>query len=35
MTADVYFDVPKGTKLKTITLDAGLFTLAKDAVVAL
>ncbi|MFE9183015.1 DUF4352 domain-containing protein [Micromonospora haikouensis] len=35
VTANVYFDVPKGTKLKTITLDAGLFTLAEDAVVAL
>ncbi|MEK8107670.1 DUF4352 domain-containing protein [Micromonospora sp. M12] len=35
VTAAVYFDVPKGTKLKTITLDAGLFTLAEDAVVAL
>ncbi|MEH0986328.1 DUF4352 domain-containing protein [Micromonospora sp. CPCC 205556] len=33
--ANVYFDVPKGTKLKTITFDAGLFTLAKDAVVTL
>ncbi|MGC4780400.1 DUF4352 domain-containing protein [Micromonospora zamorensis] len=35
VTANVFFDVPKGTKLKTITLDAGLFTLAEDAVVAL
>lgn len=35
VTANVYFDVPKGTKLKTITLDAGLFTFAEDAVVAL
>ncbi|WP_309232324.1 DUF4352 domain-containing protein [Micromonospora tarensis] len=35
VTANVYFDVPKGTKLKMITLDAGLFTLAEDAVVAL
>ncbi|WP_254909631.1 DUF4352 domain-containing protein [Micromonospora sp. NBS 11-29] len=33
--ANVFFDVPKGTKLKTITFDAGLFTLAKDAVVTL
>lgn len=33
--ANVYFDVPKGTKLKTITFDAGLFTLAEDAVVTL
>ncbi|SCL29680.1 protein of unknown function [Micromonospora nigra] len=35
VTANVYFDVPKGTKLKTITLDAGLFTFAEDAVVTL
>ncbi|MGW5559975.1 DUF4352 domain-containing protein [Micromonospora sp. NPDC003944] len=35
VTANVFFDVPKGTKLKTITLDAGLFTLAEDAVVTL
>ncbi|QDY06927.1 DUF4352 domain-containing protein [Micromonospora sp. HM134] len=35
VTANVYFDVPKGTKLKTVTLDAGLFTFAEDAVVAL
>ncbi|MFF5171348.1 DUF4352 domain-containing protein [Micromonospora sp. NPDC000089] len=35
VTANVYFDVPKGTKLTTITLDAGLFTLAEDAVVTL
>ncbi|MFG1883463.1 DUF4352 domain-containing protein [Micromonospora sp. NPDC049102] len=35
VTANVYFDVPKGTKLKTITLDAGLLTLAEDAVVTL
>ncbi|MGC4773314.1 DUF4352 domain-containing protein [Micromonospora sp. DT44] len=34
-TVNVFFDVPKGTKLKTITLDAGLFTLAEDAVVVL
>ncbi|WP_433320427.1 DUF4352 domain-containing protein [Micromonospora chersina] len=33
--ANVYFDVPKGTKLKTITFDAGLFTFAEDAVVTL
>lgn len=33
--ANVYFDVPKGTKLKTITFDAGMFTLAEDAVVTL
>ncbi|MGC4791742.1 DUF4352 domain-containing protein [Micromonospora sp. DT178] len=33
--ANVFFDVPKGTKLKTITLDAGLFTFAEDAVVNL
>jgi hypothetical protein len=33
--ANVYFDVPKGTKLKTITFDAGLFTLAEEAVVTL
>ncbi|SCL35935.1 protein of unknown function [Micromonospora rhizosphaerae] len=33
--ANVYFDVPKGTKLKTITFDAGLLTLAEDAVVTL
>ncbi|MFK3981340.1 DUF4352 domain-containing protein [Micromonospora sp. NPDC050397] len=33
--AFVYFDVPKNTKLTTITFDAGLFTLAEDAVVAL
>ncbi|WP_327028230.1 DUF4352 domain-containing protein [Micromonospora sp. NBC_01740] len=33
--ANVFFDVPKGTKLKTITFDAGLFTLAEDAVVSL
>ncbi|QKW12653.1 DUF4352 domain-containing protein [Verrucosispora sp. NA02020] len=35
VTANVYFDVPKGTKLKSITLDAGLFTFAEDAVVVL
>lgn len=35
VTANVYFDVPKGTKLKTITFDAGLFTFAEDAVVTL
>ncbi|MEV4386272.1 DUF4352 domain-containing protein [Micromonospora sp. NPDC049580] len=35
VTANVFFDVPKGTKLKTVTLDAGLFTLAEDAVVVL
>ncbi|CCH16461.1 DUF4352 domain-containing protein [Micromonospora lupini] len=35
VTAHVFFDVPKGTKLKTVTLDAGLFTFAEDAVVAL
>lgn len=33
--ANVYFDVPKGTKLKTLTFDAGLFTFAEDAVVTL
>ncbi|WP_405433839.1 DUF4352 domain-containing protein [Micromonospora sp. NBC_00617] len=33
--ANVYFDVPKGTKLKTITFKAGLFTFADDAVVTL
>ncbi|MGN9804025.1 DUF4352 domain-containing protein [Micromonospora sp. L32] len=33
--ANVYFDVPKGTKLKTITFAAGLLTLAEDAVVTL
>ncbi|MEH1057140.1 DUF4352 domain-containing protein [Micromonospora sp. CPCC 206171] len=33
--ANVFFDVPKGTKLKTITFDSGLFTLAEDAVVNL
>jgi hypothetical protein len=33
--AFVYFDVPKGAKLSTITFDAGLFTLAEDAVVTL
>lgn len=33
--ANVFFDVPKGTKLKTITFDAGLFTFAEDAVVTL
>ncbi|WP_232534047.1 DUF4352 domain-containing protein [Plantactinospora sp. KBS50] len=33
--AKVHFDVPKGTKLKSITFDAGLFTLAEDAVVTL
>lgn len=33
--AFVYFDVPSGTKLATITFDAGLFTLAEDAVVTL
>ncbi|MEU9510193.1 DUF4352 domain-containing protein [Micromonospora sp. NPDC048170] len=33
--ANVFFDVPKGTKLKTVTFDAGLFTLAEDAVVNL
>jgi hypothetical protein len=31
----VYFDVPKNTKLTTIVFDAGLFTLAEDAVVSL
>ncbi|MEU1601986.1 DUF4352 domain-containing protein [Micromonospora matsumotoense] len=35
VTANVYFDVPKGTKLKTITLDAGVFTFAQDAVITL
>ncbi|GAB3077473.1 DUF4352 domain-containing protein [Micromonospora schwarzwaldensis] len=35
VSANVFFDVPKGTKLKTITFDAGLLTLAKDAVVTL
>ncbi len=35
VTANVFFDVPKGTKLKTITLDAGLFTFAEDAVITL
>jgi hypothetical protein len=33
--AFVYFDVPKGAKLTTITFDAGLFTLAEDAAVTL
>ncbi|MFC8616588.1 DUF4352 domain-containing protein [Micromonospora purpureochromogenes] len=33
--ANVYFDVPKGTKLTSITFDSGLFTLAQDAVVSL
>ncbi|SCL19232.1 DUF4352 domain-containing protein [Micromonospora inyonensis] len=33
--AFVFFDVPKGTKLTSITLDSGLFTLAEDAVVTL
>ncbi|MEJ3749524.1 DUF4352 domain-containing protein [Actinomycetes bacterium KLBMP 9797] len=33
--AFVYFDVPKGTKLTSITFDAGLFTRAEDAVVTL
>jgi hypothetical protein len=33
--AFVYFDVPKGAKLTTISFDAGLFTLAEDAVVTL
>ncbi|MGI5148039.1 DUF4352 domain-containing protein [Plantactinospora sp. CA-294935] len=33
--ASVYFDVPKGTKLSKIVFDAGLFTLAEDAVVSL
>ncbi len=33
--AFVYFDVPSGTKLATITFDAGLFTVAEDAVVTL
>ncbi|OZV83112.1 hypothetical protein CA850_06340 [Micromonospora echinospora] len=33
--AFVFFDVPKGTKLTSITFDAGLFTLAEDAVVTL
>lgn len=33
--ANVFFDVPKGTKLKTVTFDAGLFTFAEDAVVTL
>ncbi|MGW1059075.1 DUF4352 domain-containing protein [Micromonospora rubida] len=33
--ANVFFDVPKGTKLKTVTFDAGLFTFASDAVVTL
>ncbi|MFI7284119.1 hypothetical protein ACIBOV_28055 [Micromonospora chersina] len=28
MNANVYFEVPKGTKLKAITVAAGLFTLA-------
>ncbi|MDG4791846.1 DUF4352 domain-containing protein [Micromonospora sp. WMMD1102] len=33
--ANVYFDVPNGTKLKSVTFSAGLFTLAEDAVVSL
>ncbi|MEO3926161.1 DUF4352 domain-containing protein [Micromonosporaceae bacterium B7E4] len=33
--ASVYFDVPKGTKLSKVVFDAGLFTLAEDAVVSL
>lgn len=33
--AFVFFDIPKGVKLKTIIFDAGLFTLAEDAVVTL
>ncbi|MDQ7906617.1 DUF4352 domain-containing protein [Phytohabitans sp. ZYX-F-186] len=33
--AFVYFDIPKGAKLTTIMFDAGLFTLAEDAVVKL
>ncbi|MER7169407.1 DUF4352 domain-containing protein [Micromonospora sp. NPDC000207] len=33
--ANVFFDVPKGVKLKTLVFDAGLFTLAEDAVVTL
>ncbi|BCB84246.1 DUF4352 domain-containing protein [Phytohabitans suffuscus] len=33
--AFVYFDVPKGTKLTAVVFDAGLFTLAEDAVVTL
>jgi Domain of unknown function (DUF4352) len=33
--AFVYFDVPSGTKLATITFDAGLFSVAEDAVVTL
>ncbi|GAA4580899.1 hypothetical protein GCM10023176_61080 [Micromonospora coerulea] len=33
--ANVYFDVPKGTKLKTITFAADLLTPAEDAVVTL
>lgn len=31
--ANVYFEVPNGTKLKAITIAAGLFTFAEDAVV--
>ncbi|MFY1702774.1 DUF4352 domain-containing protein [Micromonospora sp. WMMA1923] len=33
--ANVFFDVPKGVKLKKIIFDAGLFTFAEDAVVTL
>jgi len=33
--AFVYFDVPKGAKLSSIVFDAGLFTLAEDAVITL
>lgn len=33
--ANVYFDVPKGTKLTKLVFDAGLLTLARDAVVNL
>ncbi|MEE3920084.1 DUF4352 domain-containing protein [Micromonospora sp. BRA006-A] len=33
--ANVYFDVPKGTKLVKLVFDAGLFTLAEDAEVTL
>ncbi|MEU4477805.1 hypothetical protein AB0F68_07020 [Micromonospora sp. NPDC023966] len=31
--ANLYFEVPKGTKLKAITIATGIFTLAGDAVV--
>ncbi|MCP3785258.1 DUF4352 domain-containing protein [Micromonospora sp. A3M-1-15] len=31
--ANVYFEVPMGTKLRAITIAAGIFTLAEDAVV--